>query len=379
MRVAIFGGSFDPVHQEHENVVRAAVSQLSLDKLIVMPSYRAPHKEGGAAASGDDRFAMCTLAFRSLAGVEVSDFELSRKQTSYTYLTCRRFAQEYPSAERFFLVGADMLEDFFTWKNPRDILSNVTLAACGREKEIPAELKERFVKEFGRYAHVDYIGERVSSTELRVLLAFGKQPAALNADVLGYIRERGLYTHPAIAPALALEKEERRAHSLRVAKMACARARGLGIPEEKALLASALHDCGKYVPLSSPLLAGFTPPEEVTPPVLHQYTGAYLAEHVFGVKDEEILDAIRYHTSGREDMTPLGKLVYLADLLEEDRSFDGVDRLRALFAQDLDLCLAESMKNQLTYLKKSGKPVFPLTERAYEWLKNNQNTGGTNG
>lgn len=370
MRIAIFGGSFDPVHAEHLAFVRAAKEQLRLDKVIVMPSYIAPHKARGAIAGGEDRLQMCRIAFRGEKYAEVSDFELSRAETSYTYLTCRRFAREYPSDERFFLVGADMLENFFSWKNPDEILSLVTLAACGRGGEGTEGMEERFRTVFGKpFTAVNFTGRAVSSTRLRVALAFGKSPAEIDGEVLSYIREKGLYSHPAILPALALEKEERREHSLRVAYMAVERAKELGIPEEKALIASALHDCGKYVPLSSPLLEAFVPPDGVPAPVLHQYTGAYLAEHEFGISDGEILDAIRYHTSGRENMTALGKLVFLADMLEEGRSFDGVGELRSAFRRDLDECFLLALSRQTEYLRAGGKPVYPLTERAYEWAK----------
>ena len=102
---------------------------------------------------------------------------------------------------------------------------------------------------------------------------------------------------------------------------------------------------------------------------MHQYTGAYLARHCFGIEDEEVLDAIRYHTSGRAGMTPLGMLVYLADLLEEGRDFDGIEELRALFRTDLEACLFRSLEDQLVYLRKSKKPVYPLTEQAFAWIK----------
>ncbi len=374
MRVAVFGGSFDPVHREHEQYVRAAVKELSLDKLIIIPSYIAPHKGDGAIASGKDRLAMCKIAFGGMKGVEVSDFELSRSRTSYTYLTCRQIAEQYPAAERYFLVGADMLEDFFTWKNPEDILSDMRLVACGRGDEIPSELHERFMSRFGcDFVPVSFVGDKISSTQIRVTLAFGKKPAGMNDDVLRYIEEKELYKYSAVMPALSLEKPERREHSFRVAKMACARARSAGVSERKALLAAALHDCGKYVPLSSPLLKGFVLPENVPPPVLHQFTGAYLAEHEFGITDEEILRAISYHTSGKEDMTALEKLVFLSDLLEEERNFPGADELRKLFWRDLDECLYQSLFRQVEYLKSTGQPVYPLTERAFEWLKKTRN------
>ena len=370
MKIALFGGSFDPVHREHVNYVRAAIRELSLDLVIVMPSRLAPHKRLGAQADGEARLQMCRIAFEHEPRVRVSDFELSQDGVSYSYLTCRAFAKYYPDAERYFLVGADMLEDFFTWKQPEDILNHVTLVACGRGAEETEALRARFHSVFGKdFLSLGFSGEAVSSTDIRVSLAFGKKPEALDERVLAFIRESGLYTHPAIAPALALEKPERREHSFRVAQMACARARSLRIPEEKALLAAALHDCAKYVPLSSPLLEGFPCPENVPPPVLHQYTGAYLAERHFGIRDREVLDAIRYHTSGRAGMGELEKLVYLSDLLETGRDFPGVETLRTLFWNDLDECLFESLRHEVEYLNSTGKEVYPLTQEAYDFVK----------
>ena len=370
MKIALFGGSFDPVHREHVNFVRAAIRELSLDLVVVMPSRLAPHKRLGAQADGEARLQMCRLAFEHEPRVRVSDFELSQEGVSYSCLTCRAFAKQYPDAERYFLVGADMLEDFFTWRQPDDILKHVTLVACGRGAEETEALRARFHSAFGKYfLSLGFSGEAVSSTDIRVSLAFGKDPEALDERVLAFIRERGLYTHPAIAPALALEKSERREHSFRVAQMACARARSLRIPEEKALLAAALHDCAKYVPLSSPLLEGFSCPENVPPPVLHQYTGAYLAERHFGIRDREVLDAIRYHTSGRAGMGELEKLVYLSDLLEAGRDFPGVETLRTLFWNDLDECLFESLRHEVEYLNGTGKEVYPLTQEAYDFVK----------
>lgn len=371
MRIALFGGSFDPVHSEHVRLVCAAKESLGLDEVIVIPSFCAPHKAWGAHIAGEMRLEMCKIAFRGLPFVRMSDFELKAGGTSYSYLTCRHFAKEYPDAELFFLLGADMLENFFAWKNPHDIVSNVRIAACGRGEEGVEGYSERFRSEFGcNFVKIPYSGAKISSTRLRTELAFDKTPEGLDPAVLEYIREHGLYEYPAIKPALALEKEERQAHSLRVALMATARARSVGVSEERALLASALHDCGKSIPLASPLLAGFMPPEGVPAPVLHQYTGAYLAEHAFGITDSDILNAIRYHTSGREDMTTLEKLVYLSDLLEEGREYQGVDELRRLFWKDLDECLLRSLGEQIVYLERSGKEIFSLTQRAYEWARN---------
>lgn len=373
MAIGIFGGSFDPVHKEHVRYALSAAQQLHLRKLFIMPSYIAPHKRQGAAVSAEHRLAMCRIAVAEYDCIEVSDYEISQKGASYTYLTCRHFKALFPDEELYFLVGADMLENFFTWKNPQEILSYATLAVCGRGNEQTQQAEERLYEVYGKRAvRVDFTGKDVSSTRIRTQLAFGKQPPDLDGRVFEYIVENQLYTHPAIAPALALEKESRREHSYRVALMAVKRARSLGIPEQKALLAAALHDCAKYVPLHSPLLKGCFLEEGVPAPVVHQYTGAYLAEHHFGIDEEDVLLAIRYHTSGRENMTELEKLIYLADLLESSREFDGVEELRKVFWEDIDRCLYLSLKNQVSYLRSSGKPVYRLTEDAFRWAQEKQ-------
>lgn len=370
MKIGIFGGSFDPVHCEHVQFVAEAVSSLRLDRVFVVPSRIAPHKKEGAFVGGEDRLACCRLAFSRLPQAEVSDFELNRDGTSYTYLTLRHFKKLFPDDELFLLVGADMLEDFFTWKNPEEIVSMATPVACGRGTEETERLKGRFVQTFGReFIPLSFTGKEVSSTEIRCDLAFRKSNPYLDPAVAGYLRERGLYGYPCIDRALSLETPSRREHSYRVAVMAVKRARSAGLPEEKALLAAALHDCAKYLPPDSPLLRGFVPPDGVPSPVLHQYAGAFVAERELGITDGEILDAIRFHTSGRENMTPLETLIFLADLLEPERSFSDVGRLRALFWQDLDECLYQSLSSQIEYLLSGGNPVYPLTERAFEFIK----------
>lgn len=368
MKVGLFGGSFDPVHREHVRLAAAAVSALKLDKLYVLPSHTAPHKLYGSALGGAERAELCRIAFRGISEAEVSDFELDRGETSYSYITCAHFKALYPQAELFFLMGADMLENFPQWRFPEKILQNVTLAACGRAdgdvKKYAATVEALYGK---APVLVPFTGKEVSSTRIRTELAFGKIPPELDAEVYQRIEERGYYTHPAILPALALEREERREHSFRTALTAVKYAKREGLAEERVLLACALHDCGKYVPLSSPLLAGFEPPEGVPASVLHQYTGAYLAEHAFGIEDREVLDAIRFHTSGKEDMSALEKLVLVSDMAEDGRDFPGVEELRKALENSLEEGFLLCLKQQTEHLHATGKPIYPLTERAYQW------------
>ena len=378
MRIGIFGGSFDPVHREHVRFVRAAIDCLRLDKVFVMPAHTPPHKPYRILSSDEDRLEMCRLAFSSLPQVEVSDYEIKQGGTSFTYLTCRYFRETFPSAEIFFLVGTDMLRDFPTWRNPQSIVKDVTLAVCGRNDELGWWEQEQlaFQEKFGKpFQRVDYNGEDVSSTKIRVLAGAGMRLTDfLDEKTAAYIREKGLYKIENADKALALEKPERQAHSIRVAYLAAARALGLKIPERKAIAAALFHDCGKNLSPDSPYLIGFSLPDEwgeVPRSVWHQYAGAYVAETHFGVTDEDVLNAIRYHTSGRPNMSELEKLIFLSDMLEEERSYDVVDILRELFwdKNGLDGCLERALYETLLFLKSKQAEIYPLTQNAYDFYK----------
>ena len=377
MRIAIFGGSFDPIHAEHIRLAQAAILELGLDKLFVMPAYAPPHKKGKVLSADEDRLEMCRLAFQGNEAVEISDYEIKRQGTSYTYLTCQYFREQYPDAEIFWIVGADMLQDFPTWKNPEIILENVTLAACGREIKDESWWEREQQKFFARFAcnfcKFSYNGAAVSSTKIRVLAGAGMRLTPFVAkNVERYIQEKGLYAIPNADKALALEKENRQAHSLRVAELAASRVGKLGVPEKNAIEAALFHDCAKNLSDDSAYLQGFTLPTEwgnVPKEVAHQFAGAYVAEKFLNVTDDEILNAIRYHTSARPNMGELEKLIFLADMLEAERCYQGVEELRALFwkGDSLDECLEEALRQTLLFLRSKGGEIYSLTVKAYEY------------
>ncbi len=377
MRIGIFGGSFDPVHIEHIRVAQAAIQTLGLDRLLIMPAFAPPHKKGRVLADNQARLEACRLAFSGVEKAEVCDFEIKQGGLSYTYLTCRHFKEIYSGAELFWLVGTDMLRDFPTWKNPDDILSCATLAVCARNEKTDWLEREQalFFERFGKnFVCVGYNGADVSSTKIRVLAAAGEDFSSLvSPAVYEYIKERGLYEIPRAKEALALEKPSRKAHSLRVAYATAARAVSLKLDEKKAIAAALFHDCAKNLPPDHPLLQGFTPPDdwgEVPESVLHQFSGAYVAERAFGVTDLEILDAVRYHTSGKPQMTELGKLIFLADMVEEERAYDGVEKIRsAFYEKPLDETLTLALKETVAFLQKKGAEIYPLTLSALEYYE----------
>jgi nicotinate-nucleotide adenylyltransferase len=385
MKIGIFGGSFDPVHLEHISLVRAAIESLELDKLIVVPAHTPPHKRNKILSSDEDRLALCRIAFQDIPSVQVSDYEICRGGTSYSYLTCRHFSEEYPNAKLFFLVGTDMLRNFPLWRNPEEILSLATLAVCARAEADGWEQQEQraFFARYGKnFEVIRYNGKDVSSTRARVYAAAGEDITPLVGErVAAYIQEKGLYKIDGAQEALSLEKPSRRAHSVRVALLAAERAKSLNIDEKKALTAALFHDCAKNLPPCSPLLNGFVAPEGVPSPVLHQYAGAYVAENTFGVSDEEVLNSIRFHTSGKENMTELEKLIFLSDMLESGRDFAGIEELRAAFwrGDRLDECLCLSLRYTLQYLQEKGGDIYDLTQKAYDYIQNKMQEKTGNG
>lgn len=373
MKIAIFGGSFDPVHAEHVNMVKAAQAALGTDKVIVIPAFIPPHKQDRALAAPQDRLNMAKLAFAGVKNCEVSAYELNAGGTSYTYLTLGYFKEKYPDARLYFLVGADMLKDFYTWKQPETILSLAELVACNREGEkvnFSAEQMRFFAKFRKKFLSIEYTGRDISSTKARVLAAFGEDlKPYLPFDVIDYIEANELYRIRGVKEALAYLKPSRRKHTLGVALTAAKYAAKCKLPERKVILAAALHDVAKNMPLTAPELAGFALQEEVPAPVLHQYAGAYVAEHSLGIDDEDVLNAVRYHTSGRPNMSDLEKLIFLSDMLEPGRDFKGIEKLRRALENDLNECMYLSLKHELKYLKRGGGTIYPLTFKAYEYYK----------
>lgn len=371
MKIAIYGGAFNPVHSEHVNIVKKARESLSLDKVIVIPTFISPHKRDAICARPRERLKAVRLAFSDLDFVEVSDEELKRGGISYSYVTCRAVKKRYPDALIYFLMGADMLKTFHLWKNPEEILKCVTPAVAAREGE---EDVERIIRAFsarfsGEVAKVDYKGGKVSSARVRTLAALGCDLSRYEPPaVRDFIAETGLYARPDLQKVRTYLTESRWEHTVRVAVTACENCRKFNIPEDEALTAAALHDCAKYLGAASPELAGFTPPDGVPEPVIHQFSGAYVAEHTFGVTDVNILNAVRYHTSGRAGMSGLEKLIFLSDMLEEGRDFEGVDELRRAFSDGLDKGMTAALSHQINYLKSSDKKIYPLTQKAYDFM-----------
>ncbi|MBS4191372.1 bis(5'-nucleosyl)-tetraphosphatase (symmetrical) YqeK [Bacillus sp. FJAT-49705] len=177
--------------------------------------------------------------------------------------------------------------------------------------------------------------------------------------------------------ALRLVKEQltdhRYNHTLGVMETAIILANQYGAKEKKAELAAIFHDYAKFRPkeeMKNIILEQGMPSEllQFNSELWHAPVGAFLVQKEAGLDDEEILDAIRYHTSGRVNMTLLDKVIYLADYIEPGRHFPGVEEVRDLAKVNLNQALIKAMQNTIQFLMKKGQPVFPATFYTYNNL-----------
>lgn len=161
--IGIFGGTFDPIHNAHLHIARAAREQAQLDKVLFVVAARPPHKQGGACASAEDRYSMVCRALESEEGLEPCRIELDRSGPSYTVDTVRWLMALYPEAKLFLIIGCDSLREFLTWRDPTGILECVNVLVVPRPNQtadIPAELE-------GHYRFLDFEPMALSSTGIR--------------------------------------------------------------------------------------------------------------------------------------------------------------------------------------------------------------------
>ena len=374
MNIAIFGGSFNPVHLEHEKIANKLVSELSLDKLYIMPTFIAPHKTCEEVLSGEKRLDMLKLAFETCDKIEVSSFELSKGGISFTYQTVEHFKQALNPDNLYFIVGSDMLDNFPTWKHPERILKSATLVAVERRNgEFDDNLSiSRLKTLYGAdVRRVKVHGEDISSSLVRVYQKLGLSLDGLvDKKVEEYIQKNALYggneLYNYVKNALP---EKRKRHVAGVILTATKLAKSLGVDVKKAELSALLHDIAKYESVEN--YPSFSLPDKTPKDIVHQYLGEYIAREKLKIDDEEVLSAIKYHTTGRANMPLLEKIIYVADLIEPSRKFAGVDYLRKEIKKDFfngfKICLEEIVE----FLIKNGQEVYPLTLDALKYYKEN--------
>lgn len=189
-RIGVFGGTFDPIHNAHCEIARAAQQHARLDRVLFVVAGEPPHKRGDLVASGIDRYAMVCAAVADLPGMEASSIEIDRAGPSYTVDTLRTLKRLYPEAALHLIVGYDSLIDLPKWRDVDGILACARLLAIprpGQSTPIPEKLN-------GHYELLPFSETPLSSTSVRETILAGQPYAHLvPAGVARLIEEHGIY------------------------------------------------------------------------------------------------------------------------------------------------------------------------------------------
>lgn len=385
MTLAIYGGSFNPPHRGHIRAAKAAMKQLAPERFLLVPDRQPPHKDLAAGSPDPQtRLELTRLAAQELDGAEVVDWELFREGPSYTVDTLREAKRRYPGDRLVFLMGTDMFLTLDEWREPQEICRLAEIGVFARadgERELIREKKKEWEERFGaRVQIIEHEPLDISSTELRNRLPERRGREYLSDAVYGEIIRQRLYgAKPELSwlrdKAYAFLKPQRIPHVCGTEQEAVKLAQCWGENAEDAAEAAILHDMTKklsydeHIRLCEQFSIPLDPLEKENEKLLHSKTGAALAKAVFGVP-ENIESAIRWHTTGRAEMTKLEQIVYLADYIEPTRhGFAGLEELREEAYRDLDGAMAMALGMSYDEVTEKGRPFHPNSAQAKKYFE----------
>lgn len=387
MKYGLFGGSFDPIHLSHLALCEACQSKLGLDKVFLMPTAQPPHKLKTLSVSSMERLKMCQMIVEDYPWIQVSDMEIQRGGASFTVDTLESLKKEYPDDEWYLLTGADMFCTLLTWFRFPDIAKMATLCTVPRGdsslkalQSYAAKLEEQGAKT----AIVEASLPPYSSTEIRHLIVEGNTAwkSMVPPAVSSYISNHHLYeknddslptTDEQFTEIIRRRLSDYRfEHSLAVARESKRLALLYGENPEKAYTAGLLHDILKDTPKNEQkqIADNFKIPldavEQVNTKLWHARIGSIFLEHILGIRDQDMLNAVRYHTTARAGMSLLEKIVYIADFTAEGRNYPDVEEMRKRSNESLESAMRYALAYTLQDLESKGCLVHPDTVAAYE-------------
>ncbi|MDO5149626.1 MAG: nicotinate (nicotinamide) nucleotide adenylyltransferase [Oscillospiraceae bacterium] len=208
LSIGIMGGTFNPIHNGHIEIAKAAYEQYNLDEVWFMPNHIPGYKDKTHLISGEKRLAMVELAIKDYPYFKTSDFELKREGNTYTAETMQLLGKEYPNIHFYFIIGEDSLNYFDKWKEPETILAYSDILVAPRDESSTDSMQKRITELHEMYGNNHFfpiICPKIdcSSSELRekliliqnesTKLDFKQSIPYLNQDVFSYIIQNELY------------------------------------------------------------------------------------------------------------------------------------------------------------------------------------------
>lgn len=372
-KLGILGGTFDPIHAGHIALAREALRRGGLDGVVFLPMARPAHREADADAS--HRLNMCRLALEGEEGMLLSQAGMA-SGVKYTLETLGPLRREFPDARFTLIIGADKLPSLPYWHEADKLFK-----ACGFLCFPRGGVDAQPALEKARAAGADVsllqdFATPYSASLIRSQVEKWQDAPGLHPQVLRYIAEHGLYQPDFLPKLRAMMNPRRFQHTLGVRREAVKLAALHGLPILRCALAGLLHDCAKG--MSQKEMESVAREQHLTDDeaflssgaLLHALVGAYLAKKEFGIRDEEVLWAIRSHTVGRPGMTKMEMCIFVADATEEYREeYEGLAQLRRLSLLSLPAAVYRSFELTQSYLLKNNKTFDASSLKTMEYLK----------
>lgn len=381
MKICIYSGTFNPVHNAHIKVIEGILEEFDYDKIIIIPNNIPPHKNNEDIASAHDRMQMLRLTFDN-PKIEISDIEISRGGTSYSFDTVKAIKEQYGITEKIsFVLGTDALMGLRSWYRFEDFTKEVDFVIVQRQHDynvMQILLNLNIEGMTCIMAKVPFLD--ISSSELRASIRKNNELTPLtHPKVIDYIKAKNLYqiyTFNEIINILETEFDSHIEHSVAVAEFGAKLAQEYETDDTKARIAGILHDCVKY--LNKEKIIDMVKEHNIevfdhemkSPRTLHGPVGAYVAKTRFRVEDEDILNAIRFHTIGRKNMSLLEKIVFLADKIEPvTREEEFRTKITPKLKKGLDYAIAKYYELLLEKLSQEGIEISEYTKEVADYFQ----------
>ncbi len=370
MSILVFGGAFDPPHSEHKNMLLDAIDFFGVNTVVVVPTFMPPHKSV-SGMSFDTRIQAINATFAEIpANIIIDDIERQRASNNYSYLVLEDIKKKY-NDDIIFLIGGDSFLFFDSWKNPEKIVDIATIAVAlrdGFDFDTDAE-QIKFEQKYGaKVQFLRYKGKEIASSSVKAHLLLGDSVECIHSATASLMFENQELQRlkDMVCKVKSYQSDDLFEHTKAVVMTAIDLNNKFNLKQDfvSVFVSALLHDNAKQR-LSLDNLT--VPDDAVGTPVLHQFLGAEKAQRDFGILNTDILDAIRYHTTARRDMSLLERLIYTADSVSYDRDYEPIGKLRQVVFDDFDKGFLAVLEWTCNKLKNLDRKIYPLTDDAYKY------------